>query len=129
MAFMPWSKEFEIGIDQIDEQHHWLVDLTNQLHEEVTKAEPDREVIGEILVGLVDYTYNHFIVEEELFQRYEYPETDAHKAEHNKFTKEAAELLIKHEDGAEVTTEALDFLKDWLKHHILKVDKGYVTFF
>lgn len=129
MAFMPWSNEFVIGIQTIDEQHHWLVDLTNQLYDELNTPTPDREKIGEIMEGLVDYTFNHFIVEEEMFQRYQYPETPAHKAEHDRFTKQAAELLGLHENGGTVSTQTLEFLKNWLKHHILEVDKEYVPFF
>lgn len=126
MGFMPCTEELRIGIDQIDEQHRWLVDQTNALHEALTRSEPDRAVVGEILVGLLDYTMNHFIVEEELFQRYGYEGAPAHKAEHNKFTADVNSLLRRHEAGEAVDAEALTLLRDWLTHHILKVDKAYV---
>lgn len=128
MTFMPWTDELLVGIRQIDEQHHWLVDKTNQLHDELNKPQPDNAVISEIIEGLVDYTMNHFIVEEELFQRFGYPETPAHKKEHDKFTTKAMELLQKHEGGTVVSNETLEFLKDWLIHHIMKVDKAYTPF-
>ncbi len=129
MSFMPWTEELLTGISQVDEQHKWLVDSTNALHEELLKPEPDREAIGEILFGLVDYTYNHFIMEEELFQRLGYPETDAHKAQHNTFTSKVTSLLERHDAGEPVTTETLELLKNWLIHHIMKTDKAYVSFF
>ena len=37
MAFMPWSNELSTGILSIDEQHKWLVNATNQLHDEINK--------------------------------------------------------------------------------------------
>lgn len=126
MTFMPWTDELRIGIDLIDEQHRWLVDSTNALHDEISKPAPSREAIGEILFGLVDYTMNHFIVEEELFQRHSYEAEAAHKAEHNQFTASVTNLLDRHEAGEQVDEEALGLLKDWLTHHILKVDKAYV---
>jgi len=126
MSFMPWTDELSIGIDLIDEQHRWLVDSTNALHDEISRPEPSRAAIGEILFGLVDYTMNHFIVEEELFQRYGYDSEAAHKAEHNAFTASVTRLLDRHEAGEAVDEEALTLLKDWLTHHILKVDKAYV---
>jgi len=128
MVFMPWRDEYRIGIDAIDEQHRWLVDTTNRLHDELAKPEPDREAVGEILEGLVDYAFNHFIVEEELFKRFEYPDERAHLAEHNSFTEKAAELLERFESGEVVSTQTLEFLKNWLIHHILEVDKAYVPF-
>lgn len=128
MSFWPWSEELEVGISIIDEQHRWLVDQTNALHD----ALRDRggvEVIGEILEGLMDYTMNHFIVEEELFARLGYPESEAHKAYHNRFCEQVMSLLVRHEAGEQVGVDALELLKNWLTHHILKVDKAYVEHF
>lgn len=128
MSFMPWTDALEMGIETIDNQHRWLVDATNRLYCEITRAEPDRAVLGEILEGLVDYTMNHFVLEEELFQRFGYPETVAHKAEHDAFTATAMNLLMQFESGESVGPPVLDFLKEWLLHHILKVDRAYVPF-
>ncbi|HEX6735395.1 MAG TPA: bacteriohemerythrin [Azonexus sp.] len=128
MSFMPWTDALALGIESIDQQHRWLVDATNRLHAEITQPEPQRAVLGEILEGLVDYTMNHFVLEEELFQRLGYAETPAHKAEHDAFTATAMDLLLKFEDGASVGAPVLDFLKEWLQHHILKVDRAYAPF-
>lgn len=129
MIFMPWTSELEIGIAEIDEQHQWLVDLTNQLHTTMSQSEQDRERIGNILEQLIDYTMNHFIVEEELFERLGYPETEAHKAQHNVFCRNVMDLLMRHDSGEVVNTEMLKLLKNWLLHHICKVDKAYVEHF
>ena len=129
MPFMPWTAELELGLPEIDDQHRQLVALTNALHDELSAASPRRSAVGEILEGLVDYTRNHFIVEEVLFQQHDYPETPAHQAQHNRFTEKAMDLLLRFEDGEEVSTEALDFLKDWLVHHICRVDRAYLSFF
>jgi len=83
MTFWPWSKELEVGIGEIDEQHKWLG----------------------------------------------YPETEAHKAEHNKFTGQIMDLLDRHDSGESAGDETLTLLKEWLTHHILKVDKAYVEHF
>jgi hemerythrin len=127
---MPWSEAMQLGIESIDVQHRWLVDATNRLHATIQQSngQPDRAVLGEILEGLVDYTMNHFVLEEELFQRFGYPETTEHKAEHDGFTAKAMELLLQFEDGADLGEEALELLKNWLQHHILKVDRAYVPF-
>ncbi len=128
MTFWPWSKELEVGIGEIDEQHKWLVDTTNELHDAM-EAGANRQQVGDILEALMDYTMNHFIVEEDLFNRLGYPETEAHKAEHNKFTDEIMALIERHESGASAGEETLTLLKEWLTHHILKVDKAYVEHF
>lgn len=129
MALMPWSAELELGIAKIDEQHRWLVDRINALHDELCKPAPDRQAMGDILESLVDYTMNHFIVEEDIFKRHGYPQTDAHLGEHNGFTGKIIQLLDQFHEGAAVGDETMALLKDWLTHHILEVDKAYVPFF
>ncbi|GAA3581486.1 MAG: bacteriohemerythrin [Pseudomonadales bacterium] len=128
MTFWPWSEELEVGISDIDQQHRWLVDQTNRLHEALENQAEDSE-IGDLLEGLMDYTMNHFIVEEDLFARLGYPETEAHKREHDTFTQKVMTLIDRHEQGDASGAEALALLKDWLTHHILKVDKAYVEHF
>lgn len=129
MSFMPWNDEFVIGIERIDEQHRWLVELTNALHDCLNGPQGEGPPIGELLEQLVDYTMNHFIVEEVLFQRLGYPDEEAHRAEHDRFNRQIIDLLYRHEDDEAVSVEALALLKGWLTHHILKVDKAYVGFF
>ncbi|MDR3322710.1 MAG: bacteriohemerythrin [Zoogloeaceae bacterium] len=125
---MPWSNAFILGIETIDEQHRWLVEATNRLHDQIESQCPDARIVEEILEGLVEYTMNHFILEEELFHRLGYPDTAAHNEEHNEFTRSAIELLLKFEQGDAVTEDTLEFLQAWLVHHILQVDKAYVPF-
>ncbi|WP_447594311.1 bacteriohemerythrin [Aquipseudomonas campi] len=125
MTFMPWTEELQVGIAEIDEQHRWLVDQTNALHDAL-QASARPELVGELLEGLMDYTMNHFIVEENLFIRSDYPHSEAHLAQHNLFSGQVMSLLSRHDLGEAVGLEALELLKAWLIHHILKVDKAYV---
>ena len=128
MTFMPWSEDFSVGLDEIDMQHHWLFDATNRLHNEMNKPAHNRAVIGEILEGLMDYTVNHFVMEEELFERYGYPQAQVHKALHDKFTASIMNMLTGFENGAPIENELLEMLKDWLVEHIMKTDTAYVPF-
>ena len=128
MTFMPWSDEIAVGISDVDEQHHWLVDRINQLHTELSEPTPNKTAIGEVLEGLMDYTMNHFIMEDEWFERHAYPDTAAHKAQHNKFTGTIMNALTDFEDGQHISTDILEFLKHWLTQHIMRTDKASVPF-
>ena len=131
MAFMCWSEALSVGIPKIDEQHRWLVDAINRLHDELlVHAEPDPAMLKEILEGLVDYAVNHFVMEEEMFQRYGYPEAAEHKAEHDGFTQTAVALLQSVEAGKTLLgADVLNMLKSWLTGHIMGTDMAYVPFF
>lgn len=129
MLFMPWNEQLEVGIAEIDEQHRWLVDTTNTLHALLSTEETQADELGDILEQLMDYTMNHFIVEEDIFARLGYPETEAHKAQHNVFCEKVMDLLTRHDMGETVGLDALNLLKSWLTNHIIKVDKKYVEHF
>ncbi|MCL2875544.1 MAG: bacteriohemerythrin [Betaproteobacteria bacterium] len=128
MPFMPWSDELVLGIDSIDKQHRWLVDTTNRLHDELAFRYPKQEELEKILEGLMEYAINHFIVEEDLFNRYGYPEERVHRARHDEFSRYVLQLLLKCERGEQVSDEVLEFLRTWLVKHILTEDKAYVPF-
>jgi len=128
MTFMPWTQALEVGIAEIDEQHRWLVEQTNAQYQAL-QGEAPRAQVGALLEGLMDYVMNHFIVEEQLFIRLGYPDTEAHQAQHNLFSGQVMSLLSRHDCGETVGAETLELLKDWLTHHILKVDKAYVAHF
>lgn len=129
MSFMPWSDTLLVGVAAADEQHRWLVEKANHLHTALAASVPDLGLVGEILEGLMDYTMNHFITEEELFQRHAYPESARHKAEHDRFTATVLHYLQRHEAGESVAIGVMDTLRDWLVNHIMKSDKAYGSYF
>ena len=128
MTFMPWRDDLSVGLESIDEQHRWLLEATNRLHDEMSQEVRHREVIIEVIEGLIDYTVNHFIMEEELFQRYNYPEATEQKALQDRFTATVMDVLTRFEAGEDVGTEALEFLKQWLIGHIMVADQAYAPF-
>lgn len=128
MTFMPWSDAIAVGIEEVDEQHRVLVDLINELHDALTADTLDRGAIGHVLEGLMDYTMNHFIMEEEWLERHDYPDLVAHKAMHNRFTSTIMSALTDFEDGQHLPYELMEFLKHWLLEHIMRTDKTYVPF-
>ncbi|MDP2418716.1 MAG: bacteriohemerythrin [Hydrogenophaga sp.] len=128
MPLMTWSNELSVGLPDIDREHHWLLDATNLLHDELSKPQPSPAVVGDTLHGLMDYTVNHFVGEESLFQQVQYPHADAHRALHDRFTAQVMGLINDHEAGKDIGTNTLELLKNWLIQHIMVADKAYVPF-
>lgn len=128
MTFMPWSPALSVGRADIDEQHHWLLDTMNQLHDQLTAAVPDRLLVAHALEGLMDYTMNHFVVEEMLFEQYNYPHAAAHRQLHDQFTYKLMALITDFENGNDLGSDALEMFRDWLVNHIMVVDKAYVPY-
>ncbi|WP_051148572.1 bacteriohemerythrin [Desulfospira joergensenii] len=125
---MPWGPKLETGLPDIDDQHKKLVKLVNLLHRAMRMQKGAKEA-GKILKELTDYTVFHFGFEETLFDRHGYPETQAHKEIHKKLVEKVSAFQQEFDSGkAGLTMDLMDFLRDWLKNHILKTDMAYAPF-
>jgi hemerythrin len=128
VEIMPWKAEYSVGIRQIDEQHKRLVRLLNELHQAMCEGK-SRDVMAGILSQLVDYTKGHFASEERLMQGYSYPGYAAHKVEHDHLTMTVLKFQQELTAGKTVISIAvMDFLKNWLRGHILGTDQKYSPF-
>jgi len=109
-------------------QHRQLVALINKLYEGM-KAGKTKQVLGETIDELVDYTKVHFKDEEVILKKYGYKETEEHKKEHQHFIDEIASFKKSFDaNRITVSTKVMIFLRDWLYNHILKTDKKYMQF-
>jgi hemerythrin-like metal-binding protein len=125
---IPWSDAFSVKIGIIDMQHKGLVDLINELHQAMVTG-TGKAHLGKILSSLIKYTQAHFKAEEGLMQSHQYPDLTNHKAEHDRFTKTVVDFQGKFQrNEIGLTSEVMDFLKDWLMKHIMGVDKKYSPF-
>ncbi len=125
---MPWGPKLATGIDQIDTQHKELVRLVNLLHAAMRQQKGAQEV-GRVLDELANYTVFHFGFEEKLFDRYKYPDTENHKKFHRDLVAKVVAFQKDFSAGkASVTMELMDFLKNWLRGHIMGTDMAYTPF-
>lgn len=128
MAMMEWSAAFSTNVKQFDEQHKKLVGMVNQLHDAM-KIGKSGEVLGPILNSLISYTASHFADEERLMKQHGYPDFAAHKAEHDKLTKQVLDLQKQYQtNSTALSMPVMAFLKDWLVNHIQGNDKKYGPF-
>ncbi len=75
---MRWSSDLEIGIPLLDEQHKTWFERAEQLFE-AGKQRRAKEVIGELLEFLDQYTKKHFAQEEQYMLSIGYPGYEAQK--------------------------------------------------
>jgi hemerythrin len=128
MPLIQWSEHLCIGIDSIDQQHKLLVNILNELNDAIIDGKAHL-AMEKTFDGLAVYTIKHFTYEEELFAKHGYSGEQAHKREHQELIHQVQDLKQKMENGDfMINTEVMNFLKDWLTHHILKTDKAFVPF-
>ncbi|MFH1155957.1 MAG: bacteriohemerythrin [Pseudomonadota bacterium] len=126
---MTWGPKLETGLKEIDSQHRKLVGMINSLHRAM-KLKKGAKESGRILDELAQYTVFHFGHEETLFDKHGYPDTGEHKKIHKALVKQVTDFQSGFNKGqATLSMDLMDFLKDWLKNHIMKTDMAYVPFF
>lgn len=129
MAFFeifPWHKNFETGIDLIDEQHKRLVDILNQLAAHLANRS-NPIVLNTVFDELASYADYHFQTEEKVWSEHFKDDEwyQEHELTHESFRE--AVLELKHTDSQkpldDVIQDVVSFLSRWLAYHILDTDK------
>lgn len=123
------KEEYYIGIDEIDLQHKELFHIANEayllLKDEFIVDKFD-EIVA-IIVRLRDYAVKHFEDEEKYMLSIGYKRFLSHKAEHTDFLEKVNGIDFDNLDYNQSQTllDLLEFLNDWLIHHILERDKMF----
>ena len=128
MPLLTWSADFETGHDEVDRQHHYLIDLINEVAPLMANA-GDRapDGISDLFDQLLDYADLHFATEERLMNQRDIDprHTTEHRASHRRFVTDIREMVAAYLSGTVVGgRELLGFLTHWLAFHILSEDQA-----
>lgn len=125
-----WSKAFETGIRDIDQQHQELFRIGEDLYQKLEAAAKTdiSDSILDSLENLALYAAYHFDTEESLFAKCGYYECDEHIQEHRSFIEhlEKFDLNQVDEDQEGAVRNLLAFISEWIFRHISKTDFKYV---
>lgn len=128
MPYLAWTDDFSVGHVQMDAQHRLLVATLCDLHHHHS-VNSGREFMAVILERLTDYAQEHFEQEEALLMEAGYPDLVHHQGQHERFSAQIADFYQRFLAGqASVSCELLDFLKNWLRGHILVQDMAYCRY-
>jgi len=124
-----WEEKYSVGIQSIDNQHKEIFKYLNELLQAMKEGKAEN-VTTRIVLELTKYAKIHFQKEEFFFQRFNYSETIEHMREHQLFIEKVESFKSEFKAGKiTLTFELLSFLKDWIDHHIMEVDKRYMECF
>lgn len=130
MSFFPWSDEYSVHFRVIDNDHKDLVEIVNALYDAIANAE-GRAQVGRTLSRLATYVDAHFAREEQLMDEYNYPGIAQHKRLHRHLARKVhaiRKVFVENPKSID-PRKLLNFLRDWLVHHILEQDTKYTPYF
>ena len=132
MAFMEWTDECRVGVQQFDDDHKMLFSIANELYDSVLAGSGANidATLSNAFSRLKAYTYLHFKHEEDIFERTGYPNARSHKGLHDIAKKMFAKMPsdASHADPGQLAMELVKVLKGWLLLHIQEEDKKYGAF-
>ncbi|MFC1732879.1 bacteriohemerythrin [candidate division KSB1 bacterium] len=129
MPAVQWSQSYDLGIQEIDEQHQKLIGIMNKLYEGF-EHEMENEEVESVLSEMLDYANDHFLLEEKYFQEFNYEKADQHKLEHQAFRAKLDGLKKEMTENKEaVAADAMGYLADWFISHTQTSDRDYIQCF
>ncbi len=125
MEVFAWDARFESGIASIDEQHHQLVDITNELGDKLLVGNVPEEELDRLFKKLTDYAHFHFKDEEGLMHRAGIDGRHAqhHLAIHAEFVHHLTGLWQTRHSLKNPAQSMHGYLASWLTMHIVGEDQ------
>ena len=126
MALFNWSDQYSVGVSRMDDHHRQIFDIVNRLHATMKEGKA-KEAIGPLMDELIEFTEFHFREEEVLMDKIKYPALLAQKQAHQQFVSQLQAFKQEMNEGQNtlVAIKVSKMATDWLKDHILKMDKKY----
>lgn len=123
MSPIQWSPALAVGVPEIDAQHQELFRRAERLV--IALRAGERAGVASLVRYVSSYAIEHFAAEERFMHEIGYPGLEGHRASHEAFRREFDELVRDFErKGATplVSLTLLNWLSDWLRHHVGGVD-------
>lgn len=126
-----WSNEMSVNVSVLDNQHKHFLDLLNKAYSLLSEGvDLSTEKVNNHIKELKDFAIKHFETEEMYFDKYNYSYSVEHKNEHAKLLEKINVFVKRLEmEDFSILGDLIDFLEDWLIHHLKHDDKKYIKTF
>ena len=124
-----WDDKYSVGISMIDGEHKNLIGILNKAINAKEHSDNKKE-LQEVLEEMTKFALEHFETEEAYMREFNYPEYHSHSEEHYRFfTKTMAYFERVVNGDYHISNELIEYLKQWIVHHIQGSDRGYIDCF
>ena len=123
---MTWKKDYDLGIEDIDLQHRYFLNLINRLADEL-RMTTDASRRAALIAELNAYARFHFVSEENMMAKATYPLLEEHRRHHLALISElnSKEAMLQLEANDRRAEEVVDFLLE----HTTGEDRLFAEFY
>jgi len=125
LSIFAWNDDLVTGHATIDAQHQTLFKALGDFRQACSSGK-GRETVDKTLTFMVNYTAEHFALEESLQTKFQYPDRVNHKQLHEAFKKTVQGLVEEmRAQGATITVfnKVNSTVGNWLVAHVTREDK------
>tara|TARA_Y100001956_G_scaffold1729_1_gene1998 strand:- start:740 stop:1861 length:1122 start_codon:yes stop_codon:yes gene_type:complete len=127
MKSFQWDKCYETGLEDVDEQHQYLVEIINRYGDLIAQNSISLQDIRMALFELSRYAEFHFKEEENLMRSVGVyaDHIEEHVKVHRAFMADIISMqAFINEENKKASEHLLNFLIHWLAYHILGIDQN-----
>lgn len=122
-----WTKDLEIGMPELDEQHKYFYDIGNMILDLQQKPGITKAEMLYAVGKMGDYAFYHFDTEEVMLRKLSGPDVEAHLAEHVAFRDEIKAFITSIEreeaDDQKIADKVAEFARTYISKHMLNASK------
>jgi two-component system, NtrC family, sensor kinase len=120
-----WDARFATGIASVDEQHHHLLDLVNQVGDMLLENRSDEAALQAVFGELAHYATEHFANEEGLMAEIgvDPRHCERHTRHHRDFVTQLVGMWDRRATSSDPAALLHGYLTSWLTVHILGEDQ------
>jgi hemerythrin-like metal-binding protein len=125
MEYIKWSDELSVDNPVIDKQHKELFRLINDFYNTIAEKR-NKDAVKRAIDEMENYITTHFTSEEIMMKNAGYEGLEQHINEHSSYIDKVRDLRERYEQGRLILSlEVTNFIKDWIRNHIMITDQKY----
>jgi hemerythrin len=127
VEILQWNDRFRVGIERIDYQHKYFVDLISWLSSKLKPSE-NAGLRQRYLEEIMKYAAFHFFSEETQMMEAGFPELKHHQELHRQLISHLSGVASRLEMGEIDDFELIQFLTNWFIFHTVEEDGKFAAF-
>jgi len=125
-SVLKWDQKLSVGVESMDLQHRYFIDLLNRLVLELEGSDTEYQV--RLIDELSGYAKQHFISEENIMYKLSYPDLKEHTESHQLLLERLNGQIGLYLLGMLDAGEIAHYLSKWLAQHVVKEDRKFGDF-